>query len=71
MIRDSHNPMYHMLTEDDIILVNDEYYDYTTDNWYRVDQKHIGDLYKGPYGYYHFIIIRRKNPEYIKNEPWI
>jgi hypothetical protein len=71
MIRDSHNPMYHMLTEDDIILVNDEYYDYTTDTWYQVDQKHVGDLYKGPYGYYHFIIIRRKNPEYIKSEPWI
>jgi|GEM_PF-6537688 len=74
MIRDSDNPngKYTMLTEDDMILREDEYYDYTEDSWFKVDINHVGDLYKGPYGYYHFIIIRRRNPHYESgSEIWI
>ena len=33
-----------MLTDDDMILSNDEYYDYTEDKWHRVDVNHK-DLY--------------------------
>lgn len=74
MINDTNNPngKYTMLTDDDMILREDEYYDYTEDRWCKVDINHVGDLYKGPYGYYHFIVIRRKNPHYEpKTEPWI
>lgn len=74
MIRDIHNPngKYHMLTDDDMILKDDEYYDYNEDRWFKVDETHIGDFYRGPYGYDHFLIIRRPNPEYkVQRDPWI
>lgn len=74
MIKDIHNPnpKYFMLTEDDIIMPNDEYYDYTEDRWYEVNPKHVGDLYTGPYSYEHFLIIRRKNPDFTyQRDPWI
>lgn len=74
MIKDIHNPnsKFFMLTDDDMILSNDEYYDYTEDKWHRVDVNHVGDLYKGPYGYDHFLVIRRPNPDFsYPRDPWI
>jgi hypothetical protein len=50
-----------MLTEGDLILRNDEYYDYSADQWITIKDKYIGELYEGPFGYYDFIVIRRKN----------
>ena len=74
MIQDPHNPnpMYFMLSEDDMIMKNDEYYDYTEDKWHKVNISHIGDLYQGPYAYLHFLIIRRKNPNFKHHhDQWI
>jgi|688.fasta_scaffold225560_3 hypothetical protein len=50
-----------MLTEGDLILQKDQYYDYSNDQWVDVEAEFIGLLYNGPYGYYHFLVIRRKN----------
>lgn len=74
MIKDLYNPngKYFMLTDGDMIRKQDEYYDYTEDRWYPVNEKFIGDLYEGPYGYLHFMIIRRPNPDYtLQRDPWI
>jgi hypothetical protein len=74
MIQDPYNPnpRFFMLSEHDMIMKNDEYYDFTEDAWCTVDDSHIGDLYKGPYGYTHFLIIRRKNPKFVySHERWI
>lgn len=74
MIKDinSPNPRYFILSEDDMLMQGDEYYDNVEDRWYPIEDTHIGDLYKGPYDYLHFLVIRRKNPKF-KNEhqPWI
>jgi hypothetical protein len=61
MLQHPENPIYHMLTEGDLILRNDEYYDYSADQWITIKDKYIGELYEGPFGYYDFIVIRRKN----------
>lgn len=74
MIRDPNNPnsMYFMLTEDDMMMKDDEYYDFTEDRWIKINISHIGDLYKGPYEYEHFLIIRRKNSKFEHNHGhWI
>lgn len=62
MIKDHHNPnpKFKLLVDDQMILLGDEYYDNVEDRWYTVPSIHVGDLYKGPYGYDHFLIIRRK-----------
>jgi hypothetical protein len=61
MLKYSDNPLYCMLTEGDLILQKDQYYDYSNDQWVDVEAEFIGLLYNGPYGYYHFLVIRRKN----------
>lgn len=62
MIRDKHNPApkYKLLADDEMILQKDEYYDYVEDKWIEVESRYVGELYRGPYEYDHFLIVRRK-----------
>lgn len=74
MIKDKHNPnpAYFFLSEDDILKEDDEYYDNTVDRWFKIEDSHIGDLYKGPHGYDHFLIVRRKNKNFVYvHDSWI
>lgn len=68
MVKDKHNPIpkFIMLVEDDMLYPGDEYYDYNDDVWYPIESKHIGELYRGPFGYDHFLVLRRKNKKYEK-----
>ena len=74
MIKDKHNPnpAYFILTEDDLLLEGDEYYDHTVDRWFKIENEHVGDLYKGVNGYDHFVIIRRKNKDFkYEHKSWV